>query len=164
MRNNFDDFNLEQYEKNILKYGIKEVWKDICNYILSKRYKNYGILSIENIGELYEIGLAIKNKEDKKKTGQYYTPKDVALIMSEWFDKLDGDVICDIGCGTGNLILTYFEFIGEEKTKKVIHNNMLYLYDLDDIALLILKTIIMYKYKCKSENIKCFACDFLKKI
>ena len=21
----------------------------------------------------------------------------------------------------------------------------------------------MYKYKCKSENIKCFACDFLKK-
>lgn len=39
--------------------------------------------------------------------GKYYTPEDVASLLSNWLLPLDGINICDVGCGTGNLILNY---------------------------------------------------------
>ena len=38
--------------------------------------------------------------------------------MSKWFQNLEGENICDVGCGTGNLILTYLEMIGKEKNNR----------------------------------------------
>lgn len=159
----FDNYDLKQYEDDIIKYGLKEVWSDICKYVLSSNYINDGLLNFENIGELYEIGLAINDKNDKKKSGQYYTPKDVALVMAQWFDNINGNKICDVGCGTGNLILTYFEYIGAKRTREILENGLLYLYDLDENALLITKTIIQYKYGVKNELVNAIVCDFLDK-
>ena len=161
---NFSNYNIIKYEKDIINQGIATTWNAICNYILSDEYNNSDLLSIDNIGDLYELGLAISNKNSKKSSGQYYTPKDVSLLMAEWFDKLKGKYICDVGAGTGNLIITYFEYIGIEKTKKILKNSKVHLYDLDVNALQVAKTILLYKYGIEfAENIICNYCDFLDK-
>ena len=124
----FDNYNLAAYTEDIEKKGLKETWNDLCEYILtSKNIADF--LSIKNLGELYEIGLAIQNKTSKKKSGQYYTPDDVALVMSQWLFSAKGENVCDVGCGTGNLILTYLNLIGFENARKLISNGNLYLYD-----------------------------------
>ena len=104
--------------------------------------ENTDFLNVKNFGEMYEIGLAVQDKIQKKNNGQYYTPEDVALIMSQWFDSLDGENICDVACGTGKLILTYLDFIGKEKTEKFLKRGKLYLYDFDATSLKISKTAI----------------------
>jgi type I restriction-modification system DNA methylase subunit len=50
------------------------------------------------------MGLAEENKIEKKNAGKYYTPDDVAIIMAQYLLELPGDNICDLCCGTGNLI------------------------------------------------------------
>lgn len=162
-KKDLNNYDLSKYEKDILNYGIKTLWTDICQYVLSNNYNNQGLLNIDNLGELYEIGLAFCDKYDKKSSGQYYTPKDVALVMSQWLDNTKAEIICDVGCGTGNLILTYLEYVGERKARKLLEKNSLYLYDLDETALLISKTIIQYKYGNKNCYINTIVCDFLDK-
>ena len=82
--------------------------------------------------------------------------------MSEWFDSIDGENICDVACGTGKLILTYLDLIGSEKARKLIQDRKLYLYDNDSVALNICKTAILIKYgRDLNDKINCFANDFL---
>lgn len=159
----FDNYSLAAYTEDIEKKGLKETWNDLCEYILtSKNIADF--LSIKNLGELYEIGLAIQNKTSKKKSGQYYTPDDVALVMSQWLFSAKGENVCDVGCGTGNLILTYLNLIGFENARKLISNGNLYLYDLDEIALKICKTSISFIYGLDiADKIHDIHCDFLDK-
>ena len=157
----FKSYNLQNYVSDIENRGIKYTWTHICEYVLTFG-ENEDFLNIKNFGEMYEIALAIQDKIQKKKNGQYYTPEDVALLMSEWFDSLDGENICDVACGTGKLILTFLDFAGKDKAKNILENGQLYLYDIDEIALNICKTSILLKYgKNFSEKIHCFAFDFL---
>lgn len=82
--------------------------------------------------------------------------------MSTWFDKYNAENICDVGCGTGKLILTYFDYIGKDKTLDILKNGLLYLYELDVTALMICKTTILLKYgKEYSDLIHDIHCDFL---
>lgn len=157
----FQSYNLEKYINDVENDGLSHTWAFICDYVL-----NYGenpdFLNVNNFGEMYEIGLAIQDKIQKKNNGQYYTPEDVALLMSAWFDALDGDNICDVACGTGKLILTYLDYIGSEKAKTLVRDGRLYLYDSDAVALNICKTSILLKYgKELKENIHDVAGDFL---
>ncbi|WP_162262993.1 N-6 DNA methylase [Lactobacillus crispatus] len=39
-------------------------------------------LNVSNFSEMYEIGLEVENKIQKKQSGQYYTPNDVAKTMA----------------------------------------------------------------------------------
>lgn len=156
-------YNLDLYIKDVQRFGLKETWRNICNYLLSND-ENIDFFNVDNFGELYEIGLAIQNKEQKKNNGQYYTPDDIALLMSQWLDRLEGENVCDVACGTGNLILAYLDFIGFAKARKLISERRLYLYDIDEIALKICKTTILLKYgKDLEQDINIFACDFLSK-
>ena len=141
----FKSYNLEEYIKDIEDRGLSYTWSCICEYVLTCG-ENEDFLNVRNFGEMYEIGLAIQDKTQKKNNGQYYTPEDVALIMSEWFDGLEGENICDVACGTGKLILTYLEFIGKEKAMKLLSDGKLYLYDIDVVALNICKTSLLLKY------------------
>ena len=141
----YKKYDLNDYINDIDKLGLETTWDYICKYILEFENKNK-FLDVNNYGELYEIGLALQDKNKKKKSGQYYTPDDVALVMSEWFDKCEGKNICDVACGTGKLILTYLDYIGFEKAKTIIKEGRLYLYDLDKVALKICKTILLSKY------------------
>lgn len=111
---------------------------------------------------MYEIGLAFQDKNHKKNNGQYYTPTDVAHVMSQWFDSLDGQNVCDVCCGTGKLILTYLEYIGKERALQLLNRGRLYIYDIDTVALKICKTALLLKYgKELEDKIHDVAGDFL---
>ncbi len=158
-----ENYTLEKYIKDIEKKGLEKTWKAICDYVILYG-ENNEFLNINNFGEMYEIGLAIIDKQLKKDSGQYYTPDDIATIMSEWLNKLEGHNICDVACGTGKLILTFLNIIGENEAKKIISEGRLYLYDFDKVALRICKTSIMIKYGIEYENyIHDIHCDFLDK-
>jgi len=159
----YNYYNISSYQDDVLNIGLKETWQNIIHYVLSNDTKNK-FLYWSNFAELYEIGLALQDKRAKKESGQYYTPDDVALVMSDWFNSQVGENICDVACGTGKLILTYLDLIGKENAINLIMAGKLYLYDLDDIALNICKTILLLKYGKELEPfIHAIHCDFLSK-
>lgn len=92
------------------------------------------------------MGLAEENKIEKKNAGKYYTPDDVAIIMAQYLLELPGDNICDLCCGTGNLIFAVLNQLGAEKAKEKIINGNIYLYDIDTIALHICLAILKNRY------------------
>lgn len=139
-----DEYTIERYRDDVENVGLEKTWHRLCRIVLDKGEN--GILVVENFGELYEIGLAIQNKDKKKESGQYYTPSDVASIMSEWFDRLRGECLCDVGCGVGNLILAYLNYVGKERAVKLIKSRKIYLYDIDETALEICVTSILLKF------------------
>lgn len=157
----FKNYSLDTYIKDIETDGLENTWANICEYVLTYG-ENTGFLSVKNFGEIYETGLAIQDKQQKKENGQYFTPDDVAIIMSEWFDSLEGENLCDVGCGTGKLILTYLDYIGKENALKLLNEGKIYLYDIDKVALKICKTAILLKYgKELKDKIHDIAGDFL---
>lgn len=156
-----DNYQLDDYYHDININGLKKTWDKINYYILHYNTNN-DFLDISNFSNLYEAGLAFINKQQKKNGGKYYTPEDVASVMSTWFNELDGFNICDVGCGTGNLTLSYLEKLGFTKAKELINAGRLYLYDIDEIALNICKTIILKKYgKELASKVNLIHCDFL---
>lgn len=159
----YSNYNLNKYKQDIFSKGLRKTWNEINYFILNYKSKN-NFLTIDSLSELYEIGLELQDKKLKKECGQYYTPDDVAHVMADWFKSQNGTNICDVACGTGKLILTYFDIIGEKKAIETIRNGNLYLYDLDDIALGICKTIILAKYgKFLEPYIHDISGDFLSK-
>ena len=144
-------YRLEEYIEDIENNGLAETWNIICEYILKFGESN-DFLNINNFGEMYEIGLALQDKKLKKKNGQYYTPDDVALVMSKWFDLSKGDNICDVACGTGKLILTYLDYVGFNKARSLLESGKIFLYDIDETALKICETIILTKYGTDLKN------------
>lgn len=156
-------YDLSLYEKDVLQNGIDATWKGIIRYVLNNDVTN-GFLGINNLTELYEIGLAIQDKQAKKDSGQYYTPDDVAKVMARWLDRQKGSNICDVACGTGKLILTYLDFVGKSKALELLRSGKIFLYDLDETALSICKTILLLKYgKDLDPFIHAIHCDFLSK-
>ena len=95
-----DNYTIEQYKIDIDKNGMESVWLDILEYC--KYNRNNKVFNISNFGLLYEMGLAHINKENKKENGIYYTPSDVADILSNYLMTLKGDNICDVCCHTSN--------------------------------------------------------------
>ena len=161
--NTYELYDLIMYKEDVTTKGLKLTWQNIIHYVLNNETKNE-FLYWNNFAELYEIGLALQDKQAKKESGQYYTPDDVALVMSDWFNSQVGENICDVACGTGKLILTYLDLIGKENAINLIRAGKLYLYDLDDIALNICKTILLLKYGKELEPfIHAIHCDFLSK-
>lgn len=157
------DYSMEKYFNDIDKNGLKKTWHSILSNILNENFKS-DVFQIDNFGELYEIGLEHENKISKKEMGKYYTPKDIALIMSNWLIPLKGENVCDVGCGCGNLIISYLEAIGSKEAYNLINSGNLYLYDLDDVALEICKYTIAIKYgKELIKKINAKHCDFLNK-
>ncbi len=155
------NYSIEYYIKDIETFGLERTWDYICEYVLTYG-DNTDFLVVNNFGEMYEIGLAVQDKYQKKENGQYYTPDDVAIVMSEWFDSLEGQNICDVGCGTGKLILTYLDYIGKERALKLLNEGRVYLYDIDSVALKICKTAILLKYgKELNDKIHDIAGDFM---
>lgn len=163
--NHFDNYNLDLYYSDINNNGIEDTWNNICNYILTNDDSiiSNEIFCLDNLGELYEIGLEVSNKNLKKSRGKYFTPADVANLMSEFlihyyfnlsdYEKIEYN-ICDVACGTGNLILAVLKNIGEVEVINLLTNNKIYLYDNDKIALKICETIILTKYKKYKNSIK----------
>lgn len=161
MANKYNNYDLNNYIKDIDCYGLKKTWHNILTKTLSKKLISKEFI-VDNFGELYEIGLEHENKINKKEMGKYYTPKDVAKIMSNWLLPLPGENVCDVGCGVGNLIISYLDCLGKDKAYNLIESGNLYLYDKDDIALEICKYSLAIKYGVELlKKINTKNCDFL---
>lgn len=156
-------YTIDDYITDIEKNGLKKTWHTILSKTLNNTFAS-DVFILDNYGELYEIGLEHVNKISKKEMGKYYTPRDVADVMSNWLKPLKGENICDVGCGAGNLILSYLDIIGRQEAINLISNGKIYLFDLDDIALEICKYSIAIKYgKEYLKKIHTKHCDFLSK-
>lgn len=107
------------------------------------------------------MGLAADNKIEKKNAGKYYTPDDVATVMAQYLIELPGDNICDLCCGTGNLIFAVLNELGMDKAKEKIRNGNIYLYDIDKIALDICLAILKNRYGEIVSNIHIINADCL---
>lgn len=161
MASKYNNYDLNNYIKDIDCYGLKKTWHNILTKTLSKELVSKEFI-VDNFGELYEIGLEHENKINKKEMGKYYTPKDVANIMSNWLLPLPGEKVCDVGCGVGNLIISYLDCLGKDKAYDLIESGNLYLYDKDDIALEICKYSLAIKYGVELlKKINTKNCDFL---
>lgn len=141
---NLQGYDLNQYRADIQDLGLAKTWERICRWLLIHGEDEF--LRLSALGDLYEEGLALRDKMGKKRSGQYYTPEDVAAVMSEWFERLPGEEVCDVGCGVGNLILSYFKQIGKTRTLSLLREGHLHLYDRDEIALGICLTSIGVRY------------------
>ncbi len=160
----FNNYTLDDYCCDIKSAGLEKTWSNICDFLLSYGESLNGIIKVSDFGDLYEYGLAFEDKYNKKSSGQYYTPNDVSLVLSQWFDETEGYNICDVGCGSGNLILSYLDLIGRDRAEEILSSGRLYLYDNDKIALNICKTTILFKYGLNFSNkIHDICCDFLDK-
>lgn len=163
MASKYNNYDLNNYIKDIDCYGLKKTWHNILTKTLSKELVSKEFI-VDNFGELYEIGLEHENKINKKEMGKYYTPKDVANIMSNWLLPLPGEKVCDVGCGVGNLIISYLDCLGKDKAYDLIESGNLYLYDKDDIALEICKYSLAIKYGVELlKKINTKNCDFLSR-
>jgi len=70
--------------------------------------------------------------------------------MSRWLTGVPGEIVCDVGCGVGNLTLSYLSILGEEKARRLLESGRLYLYDLDETALSVCLTSIALRYGRKA--------------
>ena len=130
-----------EYYNSIKTKGLKDTWEDILNNFFPNEY-----FTEDKLGGLYEEGLALENKITKKEMGKYYTPDDVANVMAEYLLTLNGDNICDLCCGTGNLILSVLNILGKEKALEKLENGCIHLYDIDETAINIAVAIIKNRY------------------
>jgi len=157
-----NNYDLETYLCHVKQYGLEITWANILLHVKDNGQSVF--LNTSNFGELYEAGLAEIDKGNKKKSGQYYTPLDVSNLMSTWLYEQDGINICDVGCGTGNLIISYLELLGFEKSLELLKYKRIFLYDFDKIAVTIAKYSIAFLYGIEFlENIKVVYGDFLDK-
>lgn len=136
---------------------MAEAW----DYILSTFFPNEFFTS-DHLGGLYEDGLAYENKIEKKAMGKYYTPIDIAEVMAKYLLELPGENICDLCCGTGNLILAVLDMMGQSAAEKALQNGHIYLYDIDETAMKICKAILIQKYGICAENINMISGDCLQ--
>lgn len=131
----FENYNIDKYLEHVNNYGLEITWAHILYFVQENDIGTF--LNPLNFGEMYEIGLAELDKGKKKKSGQYYTPTDVSKLMASWLLDLSGINICDVGCGTGNLILSFLELVSKKEAIDLIKNGRIYLYDFDKIAITI---------------------------
>ena len=162
-QNNFRDYTLADYEKDIKDKGLETTWDYILKEVMQEPNQNE-VFAVNNFGSIYEYGLACINKTSKKELGKYYTPHDVAIVMASWLKDLSGQNICDVCCGTGNLIIAYLDLIGRDKASGLLKESKVYLYDIDALALKICKYSIGILYGSAYINsINTICCDFLSK-
>ena len=64
-QNNFRDYTLADYEKDIKDKGLETTWDYILKEVMQEPNKNE-VFAVNNFGSIYEYGLACINKTSKK--------------------------------------------------------------------------------------------------
>lgn len=165
--NKKNEYDFNWYSDSIIKQGMNKTWNAIFSLIASKKINIFekNIFFVDKLAELYEKGLALADKNDKKKRGQYYTPKDVSNLMAQFLVERKIDNLADVGCGCGNLVIECLNLLHEDSNfnlEKFIKNKHLYLFDSDNIAIniAVLRISALLGFDCSDYiNIKCD--DFL---
>ena len=183
--NNLLTYSVQDLNKLLDENGIELTWKSILktlivsldkkfSYILNDEFfqeaqvldTNYiKDLSVGEIGVLYEYSLAYVNPESRKESGQYFTPDDIAQLMTNYVADFKDGVWIDPCSGVGNL--SYWLISIAKDPEKFLLKNML-VTDRDKLALQIARTIFTLSFQKKNKNLffdieeKFINIDFLK--
>ena len=160
-------FNIATYESFVSTIGLKKLWNYFIQYLLNKGIDSFSknIIDFYDIGRLYEIGLAVENKNIKKQAGKYFTPNDISQLMAELLiENQHVTSIADVGCGCGNLIIDVLDKIKKRSPEEFENlSGQIYLYDIDKTALKICVARINVLFGIPSDKIHIIHGDFLSK-
>ena len=156
------DYTIEQYYNDIDTIGLEETWYFIIGLNYECSLPTNHPFHYSNFGVLYELGLAHINKQQKKESGVFYTPADVSEVLADMLSDIKADNICDVACGTGNLIIKVLQGMSKKDALGLLKGGHIYLYDNDALSLHIAKHTIGIIYgKDIADNINCFVGNFL---
>ena len=156
------EYSKSQYVADVEHFSLDDIWDAILDYVM--HYGETDFLKVDLFGDLYELGLSIKDKESKKKNGVYYTPKDVSDLMAEYYveQMVKGANLCDVCAGTGNLIISVLEQFTSRQRKRFLEGGRVFLYDMDPLALKIAAHRIGYLFGYHyMKNLNIIVGDFL---
>ena len=114
-------------ETPINKAIVPTIFQDAHNYMKDGVLLRQVINIIDNIdfsdyneshafGEIYET--ILKELQDKKSSGEYYTPRSVTDFMAKMIEPKIGETMADLACGTGGLITSWLKEL-HKKVKTV---------------------------------------------
>lgn len=183
--NNLYNYSVQDLNELLDENGIELTWKSILktliaslddkfSYILKDEFfedacvlsNNYiAGLTVGEIGVLYEYSLAYVNPDSRKESGQYFTPDDIAQLMTNYAADFEDGVWIDPCSGVGNL--SYWLIERAKNSEEFLLNNML-ITDRDKLALQIARTIFTLSFQNNNTNLffdikdKFINIDFLK--
>lgn len=106
----------------------------------------------EDMGSLYECGLAHASKESKKQLGQYYTPSDVSCFMARLLyeccssgEYLEDAMLVDPCCGSGNLTHAFIKELPRRDRWDFLTRHVI-ICDVDEMALDIASAMLICAY------------------
>jgi hypothetical protein len=152
--------------KQIRTWGVETTWRNILfthlsllpdfGYILQEPFLSDGqvleqnlieSLTIGEIGVLYEYSLALADPKNRKESGQFFTPDDVAKFMVErtfWKDFDSSGVWLDPCSGIGNLA---WHLCSSQNDPESFLLNNLKLSDRDPLALKIARVLFTVSFQ-----------------
>ena len=152
-----DAHNLHQTWINLLATRISAL--DRFGYILeSSEFAGFEILptdmlkdlTIGEVGVLYEFSVSYFDSTSRKDKGQYFTPDDVAQFMVSKISHFPKGKWLDPCSGVGNLS---WHLINAQEHKEDFLANDLILTDLDELSLLIARTLFTVDFQEKRPNL-----------
>ena len=166
---NIKDFNIQRLI-NVLDNDINSSWVNILathiyhndndHYILcSKEFSQAHILEDDilqgipycEIGTLYEYSLSYFDNSSKTNSGQFYTPRDIAVLMGSFIQDFDTTKIWLDPCvGSGNLLYGLLKNVSDPE--KFLRNNII-ASDIDSTALLIARTLLVLEFEKENTNL-----------
>lgn len=91
---------------------LKNLLDDFANPVLDMRPSRIGNQDV--IGNTYEYLIAHFASDAGKKGGEFYTPGEVAILLSKLLRPKKRDRICDPACGSGSLLIHVADEVGDK--------------------------------------------------
>lgn len=107
------DFNSEANlgETKDRNRRLKNLLEDFANPVLDLRPSRIGDQDI--IGNTYEYLISRFASDSGKKGGEFYTPHQVSVLLAKLLQPKKGNRICDPACGSGSLLITVADEVGD---------------------------------------------------
>ncbi|HDH06795.1 MAG TPA: hypothetical protein ENF87_00320, partial [Thermoproteales archaeon] len=130
--------------------------KDLKN-LIQEVTNNIQVNSDDLLGRLYE---ELIPQEERRKLGEFYTPKPIAEFMTKWAIRTPEDTVLDPGVGSGIfLVESLSRLVGLGKEAR---EALLQLYGIDINPLAVLMSTINLLIRAGGSEPKIFWADFLK--
>lgn len=97
----------------------------ISNCMMAMSTQNFSLYNNDILGDAYEYLIAKFAEGSGKKAGEFYTPKQVSVILSQIVthgqEHVDGFSIYDACCGSASLLLHAKDFIDPDRRKHIYY-------------------------------------------